>query len=130
MNYLIKIGSNVVAASNAKEAAAKFLWRKQQGHNPEWLDYPGNYESVDFYTISFISDRKEHFLAIEGENKVLTFDSEDDAYAFVKLLHSDKRLYVCQGGITSDGFVAGLTDLVLDISPYDEDWIDPYGFEE
>lgn len=107
MNYSFKVNNISVTYRDAKKAIASFLWYQQNGYNPMWTVFPGEYEVVDFYTVN---DIHGNFITLAGKNKIAMFDSYDEADECLADLLSEKRYAIFQGCVTPDGLIAGFDD--------------------
>ena len=117
MSYYIKLkDGKTLEGKDAKQACAIFLYWQQRDCEPKWLDFPGDYETTNFYSIN-TKDGK--FIVDEEIGEAILFDEEKDAANYVKELVDLKEKFglrhrakyiICMGGVTSDGFVAGLMD--------------------
>ena len=115
ITYGVKTVNGVRKTTDAKDAAAIFLYEKQAGNNPHWTVFPGDYEVRDFYSLNKSSGE---FLVDEEHKMAMLFDNEEAAHNMVARLANEGELYsVYQGSINGDGFIAGIIDYEC---PYDD----------
>lgn len=107
MKYIFTYNNKKYESYSAMDIVASFLFEKQVGNNPKWEVYPGDSESITFYTLS---DKEGMLYANPNDREVLLFESEHDAQRVARTLYGyDTHMGCC----TSDGLVAGTEDMLL-----------------
>ena len=106
MIYSFKTLHAIIKSEDVMEIAAMFLYEQQNGNSPKWIHFPGDYETKDFFSVNEAAGK---FLVSNKDRKVILLDSRKQAEDFAYFLGTlnEKKYEVYQGGINSDGFIAG-----------------------
>lgn len=111
MCYSFKTNHKTVTIEDAIEITAAFLYEQQKGNKPNWITFPGDYETRDFYSIN---DSEGKFLAVDTEGKVFLLDTLKQAESFADVLGilNNKKYYVHLGRISKNSFIVDCIDTV------------------